>query len=481
MALSLPELLNGFVTTDTVEAISVVGVSSDSRSIAKNEVFFALPGTHTHGDAFAGAAVENGAIAIVSDRPVVPDPGVAVVVVSDVRAAYALASVQVVDALPAVLVGVTGTSGKTSVASFVRQIWQYCGLKSASIGTLGIDIGGEIAAPGELTTPDSLTLSKSLAALKEGGIDHLVIEASSHGLDQRRLDGLRFNAVGFTNLSHDHLDYHADMDDYREAKLRLFRDLLAPEGFAIVNSDDPEHMPFMFSALDRGATLLTVGEEGAYIEIESVEPKGRGQHVKGKLVGEPLDFVLPLVGRFQVDNAVIAAALAIQTGADHKQIEAALAQLKGAKGRLEHVECQAKGDVFVDYAHKPAGLELSLEALRPYAKGKLVVVFGCGGDRDKEKRAMMGEIATRLADKVIVTDDNPRTEDAATIRAQILKAAPGAIEVGDRGAAIATAIADLAEGDVLLVAGKGHEDYQIIGDEKRPFSDHDVVRAAAEA
>lgn len=481
LALSLPELLEGFVSGDAVEAINVVGVCSDSRAVTENEVFFALPGTHTHGDAFAGSAAQNGAIAIISDRPVVPDPGVVVVVVDDVRAAYAKAAARIVGDLPSTLVGVTGTSGKTSVASFVRQIWQFCGLKSASIGTLGIDIGGELVSPGMLTTPDSLTLTKSLSAMKAGGIEHVIIEASSHGLDQRRLDGLTFNAVGFTNLSHDHLDYHADMDDYREAKLRLFRDLLVAEGFAIVNSDDPEHMPFMFAALDRGATLLTVGEEGAYIEISSIEPQGMGQRVKGKLVGEPLDFVLPLVGRFQVDNAAIAAALAIQSGADHKQIEAALGVLKGAKGRLERVEGPTKGDVFVDYAHKPAALEMALEALRPYAKGKLVVLFGCGGDRDKEKRAMMGEIATRLADDVIITDDNPRTEDAASIRKQILGAAPGATEFADRGEAIAKTIGALADGDVLLIAGKGHEDYQIIGEEKHPFSDHEVVRAAAEA
>lgn len=481
MGVSLPELLEGFVTADAVEAISVSGVSADSRNITANEVFFALPGTKNHGDTFAGVAVENGAIAVVSDRPVVPDPGVAVVVVDDVRAAYAKAAVRVADALPPVLVGVTGTSGKTSVASFVRQIWQHGGFKSASIGTLGIDIGGEIATPGMLTTPDSLTLAKSLAALKSGGVNRVVVEASSHGLDQRRLDGLKFNAVGFTNLSHDHLDYHADMDDYREAKLRLFRDLLTDEGYAIVNSDDPEHMPFMFAALDRGATLLTVGEEGAYIEVESVEPQGMGQRVKGKLVGEDLDFVLPLVGRFQVDNAVIAAGLAIQTGADHKIIEEALSQLKGPKGRLEHVESSGKGDVFIDYAHKPAALETCLESLRPYVKGKLIVVFGCGGDRDTEKRPMMGEIAARLADKVIVTDDNPRTENAAAIRKQIMATASGATEIANRGDAIAAAVAELGDGDVLLVAGKGHEDYQIIGEEKLPFSDHEMVLAAAEA
>lgn len=480
MSFLLPELLDGYVDGDTVEAIGVTGINADSRKIAKGEAFFALPGAVSHGDAFCSDAVENGALVIVSDRVVTPDPGVSVIVVEDVRAAYAHAASIVSEPQPGTLLGITGTSGKTSVASFVRQLWEACGVKGASIGTLGIDIGGEIAT-GSLTTPDAMSLHKSLSQLKTDGFDHVIIEASSHGLDQRRLDGVKFNAVGFTNLSHDHLDYHSDMDDYREAKLRLFRELLAPEGSAVVNCDDPEHMPFMFAALDSGATLLTVGEEGAYIEVSSVEPEGFGQRVKGKLVGEPLDFLLPLVGRFQVDNAVVAAALAMQTGADHKQIEEALAHIKGPCGRLERIGEHNGGVIFVDYAHKPAALEAALEALRPVTSGKLVVVFGCGGDRDKEKRPMMGEIATRLADRVIVTDDNPRTEKAADIRKAIMKAAPGAEEVAERGDAIAVAVADLGEGDVLLVAGKGHEDYQLVGEQRLAFSDHEVVAVAMKA
>ncbi len=481
MSFSLPELLEGFVDAGAVEAVSIAGVTSDSRQITTGDAFFALPGSHAHGDAYCAQAVENGAVAIVTDRQPIPDPGVAVIIVSDVRAAYARAAAMTSGAQPRVMVGVTGTSGKTSVASFVRQIWQACGIKGASIGTLGVDTGGKLAAAGSLTTPDSLTLHKSLAVLKSGGYDHVVIEASSHGLDQRRLDGLRFRAVGFTNLSRDHLDYHADMDDYREAKLRLFRNLLADNGSAVVNSDDVEHMPFMFAALDRGVTLLTVGEEGAHIEISSVEPEGFGQRVKGKLVGEPLDFLLPLVGRFQVDNAVMAAALAIESGAKPEDVVLALNALTGARGRLEHVGSQNGADIFVDYAHKPAALEKALEALRPYAKGKLIVLFGCGGDRDQGKRAIMGKIAVDMADKVIITDDNPRTEDASAIRHEIMAAAPGATEIGDRGKAILTAMEELAAGDVLLIAGKGHEDYQIIGDEKIAFSDHAVVKAAIRA
>lgn len=481
MSFLLPDLLEGFVGDGVVEQVSVTGINANSRAIVAGDVFYALPGTKTHGDAFCAQAIKNGALAIVSDRAVVPDPGIVTVVVENVRAAYAKAASRVSGAQPKYLIGLTGTSGKTSTISFVRQIWQAAGIKAASIGTLGIDTGGDAVAPISLTTPDSLTLHRSLAALKADGCDHVAIEASSHGLDQARLDGIKFTAVGFTNLSHDHLDYHANMDEYREAKLHLFRQLMADEGSAVVNSDDPEHMPFMFAALDSGATLLTVGVEGAYIEISSVELQDFGQRVTGKLVGETLEFLLPLVGRFQVDNAVMAAAMAMQTGVHHSKIVDALNNLKGPKGRLERVEEFKGAQIFIDYAHKPAALEAALEALRPYTKGKLVVVFGCGGDRDKGKRPIMGEIAARLADKIIVTDDNPRMEDSGKIRKQILGAAPGAIEIADRAEAIEQAMAELSAGDVLLVAGKGHENYQMIGEEKRAFSDHDTVRNVTRA
>jgi len=477
LSILLPDLLDGFIYSGGAEAIEVTGVNSNSRAIAKGDVFFALPGSKVHGDAFCGEAVKRGCVAIVSDRKVASNPDVAVIVVEDVRKVYANAAARMAGAQPSTVVGVTGTSGKTSVVSFIRQIWQACGLKGATIGTLGVTTEeGQIG--GALTTPDPLLLHKSMAALKDGKYDHVAIEASSHGLDQRRLDGISFNAVGFTNLSRDHLDYHVDMDEYRDAKLRLFRELLVDSGIAVVNTDDPEHMPFMFAALDRGATLLTVGTEGAFFEISSVTSEGFGQRVIGRMVGEPVDFLLPLVGRFQVDNAVMALSLATQTGADPEEAVEALNHVKGAKGRLEFVGEQNGGAVFVDYAHKPAALEMALEALRPFTKGKLIVVFGCGGDRDKGKRPIMGEIAARLADKVIVTDDNPRSEGAATIRKEILSAAPGAMEIGDRGKAIQTAMLELAEGDVLLIAGKGHEDSQIVGEQVLAFSDHDVVEAA---
>ena len=476
MSFLLPKLLQGIVDANSIEAIEVAGVQSDSRKIKQGEAFFALPGTSVHGDTFCAQAIENGAIAIISDRDIVPKPDVSFIIVDDVRKAYAQAASKSSGDQPQNLVAVTGTSGKTSVVSFVQQIWNACGIKGASIGTLGVCAGDKNATGGALTTPDALSLHKSLAALKAGGVDHVALEASSHGLDQRRLDGIRFNVVGFTNLSRDHLDYHANEDEYREAKLRLFRDLLADGGYAVVNCDDPEHMPFMFAALDKGATLLTAGEEGAFFEITKVEPEGFAQRVTGRMVGEPADFLLPLVGRFQVDNAVMAISIATQSGADPEKALEALNHLEGAKGRLEHVGNHNGGAIFIDYAHKPGALEAALIGLRPFAKKRLIVVFGCGGDRDQGKRALMGEIASRLADKVIITDDNPRTEKASEIRKDILVSAKAAIEIAGREEAIKQAIADLNEGDLLLIAGKGHENYQIIGTEKIPFSDHDVVK-----
>jgi UDP-N-acetylmuramoyl-L-alanyl-D-glutamate--2,6-diaminopimelate ligase len=304
------------------------------------------------------------------------------------------------------------------------------------------------------------------------------MEASSQGLDQRRVDGIRFGAVAFTNLSRDHLDYHADMAAYRDAKVRLFTDLIGEGGAAIVNVDDPEYEPFMFAALGAGATLMTVGREGAWFEIESVVNEGYGQRVTGRLVGEPEDFHLPLTGAFQASNAIVALGLAMATGAPKKGAIESLGKLKGARGRLELVAEHNGAAIFVDYAHKPVALETALTSLRPYASGKLRVVFGAGGDRDKGKRPMMGEIAGRLADAITVTDDNPRTEEAAGIRAEIIAAAKGAEEIGDRRRAIEHAVKALRPGDVLLIAGKGHEDYQIVGTTKHHFSDHELVLEA---
>jgi UDP-N-acetylmuramoyl-L-alanyl-D-glutamate--2,6-diaminopimelate ligase len=411
---------------------------------------------------------------MITDREPSSDPGMPVVVVEDVRKAYAQAAARQFSPQPEIMVGVTGTNGKSSIVSFVRQIWTACHFNAASVGTIGIETA-EGLIPGELTTPDALSLHRDLGKLRAEGIDHVAMEASSQGLDQRRVDGVQFSAVAFTNLSRDHLDYHADMDAYRDAKVRLFTDLIADGGAAIVNVDDPEYEPFMFAGLGRGATLMTVGREGAWFEIRSIVNEGYGQRVTGRLVGEPVDFHLPLTGAFQASNAVVALGLAMATGAPKKGAIESLSKLKGARGRLELVAEHNGAAIFVDYAHKPVALETALAALRPYAKNKLHVVFGAGGDRDKGKRPMMGEIAGRGADIAIVTDDNPRTEDAKVIRSEIMAAAPGAKEIGDRRKAIQSAIKSLKSGDVLLIAGKGHEDYQIVGTTKHHFSDHEVV------
>ncbi|MCD7060140.1 UDP-N-acetylmuramoyl-L-alanyl-D-glutamate--2,6-diaminopimelate ligase [Pelagibacterium xiamenense] len=474
---SIAELLGPAAKGQVEPALEVNGINADSRLIGEGDLFFALPGSRSHGAVYTRDAVGRGAKALVSDA--VPDgnPGVPVVVVEDVRAAYAKAAACIAGPQPEHCVAVTGTNGKTSVVSFLRQIWEHAGIKGASLGTLGLMVGDK-HVPGELTTPDALSLHRTLADLKKQGVEHVALEASSHGIDQRRLDGIRFSAVAFTNLYRDHLDYHNDIESYRDAKLRLFRDLIDKNATAVVNSDSDEGMAFMFAALDHGSTVFTVGEGGAHIAVEEVISEGRGQRIKGKLVGEPFEVFLPLVGRFQVSNAVVAAGLAMATGVEPKVAMAALAHLEGAKGRLEFAGSRNGGNVFIDYSHKPEALKVVLETLRPVAENRLIVVFGCGGDRDKGKRPEMGKIASDLADVTIVTDDNPRTEDAATIRAEILAAAPGAREIGNRADAIAEAVGMMEKGDVVLVAGKGHEDYQIIGKTKHHFSDHEVVAEA---
>jgi UDP-N-acetylmuramoyl-L-alanyl-D-glutamate--2,6-diaminopimelate ligase len=374
---------------------------------------------------------------------------------------------------------VTGTSGKTSVAAFTRQIWAALGHAAASIGTVGI-VAPKREVYGSLTTPDPVALHRSLDELAREGVTHLAIEASSHGLDQHRLDGLRIAAGGFTNLSRDHLDYHPTLEAYLAAKLRLFTDIIAPGGAAVVVADHEHAGAVVAAAKARRLRLLTVGRRGEGIRLVETAIDGFAQILHLVHAGNDYKIRLPLPGAFQVENALVAAGLAIATGSDPAATFAALAHLKGAKGRLEFVGENSGAPIFVDYAHKPDALAKALEALRPYVTGRLVVVFGCGGDRDPGKRPMMGEIAVKMADRVIVTDDNPRTEQPAAIRAAILAASPGAIEIGDRREAIATSIADLHRGDVLLIAGKGHETGQIVGKQVLPFSDHEAVAAVLE-
>ena len=377
---------------------------------------------------------------------------------------------------PATIAAVTGTSGKTSVAAFVRQIWLRLGHRAAALGTTGVIAPGG-ARYGSLTTPDPVSLHRTLDQLAGDGVTHLALEASSHGLDQRRLDGVRLSAGAFTNLSRDHLDYHPDLDSYLRAKLRLFEALLQPGRGAVVNADSDVAGRVVAVCRARGLDILTAGADG---DLRLIEAKAGRSDTAIRIAYEGVEYLLrlPLAGAFMASNALVAAGLCVVCGARAEDVFAALEHLQGAPGRLEQVGARNGAPVFVDYAHKPDALEKVLQALRPLTAGRLVVVFGCGGDRDQGKRPIMGAIAAKNADVVIVTDDNPRSEDPSAIRAQILAAAPGGTEIADRSIAIAEAVAMLRSGDVLVVAGKGHETGQIVGETVLPFSDHDSVRRA---
>ncbi len=453
--------------------LDVGGVSADSRTVKSGDAFVAIAGGKADGLDFAPAAIAAGAVAIVAERrPQTPPPGqVAFARVGNARRALALMAAKIYPRQPRVIAAVTGTSGKTSVAAFTRQIWGALGHRAASIGTIGIvSPNGEIY--GSLTTPDPVALHRSLDALAADGVTHLAIEASSHGLDQYRLDGLRIAAAGFTNITRDHLDYHPSFEAYFAAKLRLFEALLAPGGAAIVDVDHDHADAVTAAAAARGLVIMSVGRKGTGIRLLQSAIDGFAQTLRLEHRGKNFQLRLPLVGEFQVENALVAAGLAIATGGDAASVFAALEHLSGAKGRLERVGTSRGAQIFVDYAHKPDALAKALDALRPYVTGRLVVVFGAGGDRDRGKRPLMGAVAAAKADRVIVTDDNPRSENAAAIRAAIMAAARGAAEIGDRREAIRRAVADLRAGDILLIAGKGHETGQIIGDRVIPFSDH---------
>ncbi len=462
----------------------VAGVSADSRTVTPGSIFVALTGSKIDGSRFIADAVTAGATAVMAEtRPASPLPShVAFIRVPNARRALALAAARFHPRQPDIIAAVTGTSGKTSVVSFVRQIWQALGHSAASIGTIGV-VTVKREEYGSLTTPDPVALHRILDRLVHEGVTHLAIEASSHGLDQHRLDGLCIQVGAFTNISRDHLDYHPTMEAYFAAKLRLFSELIAPGGSAVINADDPHANAVAAAASARGLDVLTVGQKGKDIVLDAVKaqhsaPSGFAQHLHVSFRGRSHDIQLPLVGAFQVENALIAAGMAIATGGAPEAVFAALENLTGAKGRLELVGTRKGAPIFVDYAHKPDALAKALEALRPYARNRLVVVFGAGGDRDQGKRPLMGAIAAERADRVVVTDDNPRSEDPAAIRAAILAAAPEAVEIGDRGEAIRAAVAALEPGDVLLIAGKGHESGQIIGNSVLPFTDHDAVAAA---
>lgn len=468
------------ILPDGAAAIEVTGLTADSRLVERGFLFAALPGTTTDGARFADEAIARGAVAVLVGRSAEIDlrPEIALVRADDPRHALALMAAQFHRRQPEKLVAVTGTSGKTSVVAFARQVFEAAGKNAASIGTLGI-VSREGIEYGGLTTPDPVALHAMLDRLAGSGVTHAAIEASSHGLDQRRLDGLRLVAAGFTNLGRDHMDYHPTVADYFSAKLRLFAAILPVDGTAVVDMDGAYAAQVAATAAARGQHLIGVGRKGRDLRLVETSPDGFCQRLVVEAFGRRRDALLPLAGGFQASNALVAAGLAVAAGVDVEIALAALDSLVGAPGRLELVGRRADGGmIFVDYAHKPDALESVLQTLRPLTSGNLIVVFGAGGDRDHGKRPLMGEAAARFADIVIVTDDNPRSEEPGAIRKEILVGAPDAIEIGNRRRAIREAIAMLGPGDVLCVAGKGHETGQIVGEKRLEFSDHDVVRSA---
>ena len=458
------------------------GIAADSRNVQPGFLFAALPGTKTDGARFIADAVDRGAVAVLGAPEVAAEAishGVAFVSDNNPRRRLSLMAAEFFTDQPAQIAAVTGTNGKTSTASFLRQIWAQLGHKAASLGTLGIDAPSGHVPLGH-TTPDPVELHMQLARLSQEGIDHLSLEASSHGLDQFRLDGVRIAAAGFTNISRDHLDYHSDFEHYFSAKMRLFGELLGKGGVAVVNANAPHADVVVSIAAGRAAQVLTVGEKGDAIRLIARTPHESGQkiHLRHEARDYTIDF--PLVGEFQVSNALIAAGLAIGLGASAECVFASLETRKGAPGRMELVAFAALGaPIYVDYAHTPDAMQTVLDALRPHVKNRLIIVFGCGGERDSGKRPLMGAAACNFADVVILTDDNPRGEDPAAIRCEVLEGCPTAIEIGDRRAAIQAGMEMLSEGDALILAGKGHEEGQIVGTETLPFSERkEAVRIA---
>jgi UDP-N-acetylmuramoyl-L-alanyl-D-glutamate--2,6-diaminopimelate ligase len=479
----LADLLPDVAVAEPFTAREVAGISADSRNIAPGFVFFAVPGTRADGLSFVPQALQRGATAVVAQRlPEALPEGIAFIEVTDVRASLARSAARFYPRQPQVISAVTGTSGKTSVAAFTRQIFAALGHVAASLGTLGV-VAPSGAAYGSLTTPDPVSLHATLDRLAGEGITHLTLEASSVGIVQSRLDATHITSAAFTNLSREHLDDHGTIENYLAAKLRLFDTLLQSGRSAVIDADSEIAPQVMATCKARGLRIFSVGEKGEALRLVSVRPEGLATRLTVAYQDGNDEILLPLMGRFQVSNALIAAGLAIVEGDDATAVLATLEHLAGASGRLERVGSRHGAPIFVDYAHKPDALEKVLRALRPFATGKLIVVFGCGGNRDTGKRPIMGEIAARLADIVLVTDDNPRFENPNEIRQAILvgaRKAPGADvrEIGNRADAIAAGVGMLAPGDVLLIAGKGHETGQILGDRTLPFSDQLEVRAA---
>lgn len=461
---------------------AVRGFALDSRKVEPGFVFGAFAGARANGEDFIAAAVAAGAVAVVARAEAAVPSGVLHVADVEPRRRFAELAAAFYQPGPAMLAAVTGTNGKTSVADITRQLWRLLGARAASIGTLGVIADGASCDLG-MTSPDAATFHRTLRDLAADGMSHAIFEASSHGLDQYRVHGRPVQVAAFTNLSRDHLDYHGTMDVYFAAKRKLFDEVLAADGTAVVWVDDPPWSGRVIAACRaRGTRVLDVGESADALSLKARTLLPTGQQLLVVFEGANYSVALPLIGAYQAANALMAAGVVLASGYPPARVFAALELVSGVPGRLEHIGATpAHADVFVDYAHTPDGLRAAIEALRPHAHGRLTVVFGCGGDRDGGKRPQMGVIATQLADSVIVTDDNPRSEQPAAIRRSILAAAPGAREIGDRAQAIGTAIREAQAGDIVLIAGKGHEQGQIVGDVVLPFDDRAVARQAVAA
>lgn len=462
----------GVTLTSDISELNITGLTADSRAVQPGFLFAALPGSIVDGREFTVSALEKGAVAILAPEGTNPPKDSVLITARDPRAALAHISAAFYGAQPNTIAAVTGTNGKTSVAQFTQQIWSKLGNRAATIGTLGIQMPDGPVKP-SLTTPDPVTLQANLAELWRQNVTHAIVEASSHGLDQRRMDGVRLTVAAFTNLTREHLDYHGTFEHYFAAKERLFAELLPRDGVAILNADVPE-----FSRLSNLSTGQTIsyGHHGFHLKLQKATPTHSGIAVKLTIMGNEADFILPFIGMFQVHNVLCAAGIAIGCGAKPTDVIHCLSSLESAPGRMQLVGTVSGGSVYVDYAHSPDALTQVLTAFRAHTRGRLISVMGCGGDRDPGKRSTMGSISAHLADMTIVTDDNPRHEDASRIRSQILAANPDALEIGDRAKAIQTAIAMINPADVVVITGKGHETGQIVGDETLPFNDMLVAK-----
>ena len=464
--------------TGSDDSTPVTGFAIDHRKVAPGTVFGAFRGSRFNGEDYIRDAVAAGAVAVVS-RPEAPAPGALHIAAEEPRREFARLAAKFFRPFPRTIIAVTGTNGKTSSVELCRQLWRMAGHPSASIGTLGVTTADEQVVTG-LTTPDIVTFLSNVAGLERMGITHAAFEASSHGLSQFRTEGLPVHAAAFTNFSRDHLDYHETMESYFEAKMRLFAEVVEADGAAVVWADDPMSEEVIRRCSARGLRIITVGRNGESLKLVSRETTPMGQKLIVEIEGRSHTISLSLIGAYQAANALTAAGLVIATGGEPTQTLANLARVHPVRGRLERaVITRAGAPVYVDYAHTPDAIESAIEALRPHTRDRLIIVFGAGGDRDVGKRSEMGAVAARLADLVIVTDDNPRSEDPASIRGDVLAGAPNARDVPGRRAGIKAAVDEAGAGDIILLAGKGHEQGQIVGDDVLPFDDVTVARECA--